>query len=240
MSLAKWREIQYACIIIKKKRGLESMAIVSPSVLAADFANMERDVTAAAKAGAKWLHLDVMDGLFVPNISFGPAMVKAIDRVSDLVLDVHLMIDRPIRYVQQFCDAGADYLTIHVESDTPENTCAALEKIRALGVKCGIVLKPKTPAEAAKPYLDMVDMILVMTVEPGFGGQKFMGDMMPKVKQLRQMLDEVNPQCHLEVDGGVDLQTYQTCIDNGADVLVAGSAFFGAQDMAQFTRQLEG
>lgn len=215
------------------------MAIVSPSVLAADFANIERDVIGAKESGAKWLHLDVMDGIFVPNISFGPQMVKAIRGVSDLVLDVHLMIDRPIRYVQQFCDAGADYLTIHVESDWPENTLAALAKIRELGVKNGIVIKPKTPAEALIPYLDKVDMVLVMTVEPGFGGQKFMADMMPKLRKLRELLDEINPTCRLEVDGGVDLNTCVTCKENGADVLVAGSAFFGSPDWAAFTKQIE-
>ena len=215
------------------------MAILAPSVLAADFANMERDVTKAAEDGVKWLHLDVMDGIFVPNISFGPDMVKAIRRVSPLVLDVHLMIDRPIRYVERFCEAGADYVTIHVESDTQENTLAALDKIRAMGVKSGIVVKPNTPAEAVAPYIEKVDMILVMTVEPGFGGQKFMAHMMPKVRQLREMLDRANPGCHLEVDGGVDLVTAEECKKNGADVLVAGSAFFKAQDKASFTRQIE-
>ena len=215
------------------------MAILSPSILSCDYMNMERDLTLTAKAGVKWLHVDIMDGIFVPNISFGPGIVKAMRKVTDLVLDVHLMIDRPIRYVEQFCSAGADYLTIHVESDTPENTLAALEKIRALGVKPGIVVKPNTPAEAIAEYLPLVDMVLVMTVEPGFGGQKFMAHMMPKLKQLRQMLDQVNPTCHLEVDGGVDLNTCITCKENGADVLVAGSAFYGCDDKASFTAQLE-
>ena len=215
------------------------MAIVSPSILSSDYMNFERDMKATKEAGVKWLHVDIMDGIFVPNISFGPGIVKGLRRVSDLVLDVHLMIDRPIRYVQHFCDAGADYLTIHVESDTAENTKAALEKIRELGVKPGIVVKPKTPAEEIAQFLPLVDMVLVMTVEPGFGGQKFMADMMPKVAQLRKMLDEVNPSCHLEVDGGVDAVTCGVCKENGADVLVAGSAFFGAADRAEMVKIIE-
>ena len=215
------------------------MAIISPSILASDYMNFERDLASAKQAGAKWLHIDIMDGIFVPNITFGPGVVKGMRRVSDLVLDVHLMIDRPIRYVQHFCDAGADYLTIHVEADTRENTKAALEKIRSLGVKPGIVVKPKTPAEDIAEFLPLVDMVLVMTVEPGFGGQKFMADMMPKLAKLRQMINEVNPGCHLEVDGGVDLVTGVTCKENGADVLVAGSAFFKAQDKPAFVKQIE-
>ncbi len=215
------------------------MAILSPSILSADYMNMERDMAMAKQAGAKWLHVDIMDGIFVPNISFGYSMVKALRGITDLVLDVHLMIDRPIRYVQQFCDAGADLLTIHVEADTPENTMAALDKIAELGVKPGIVIKPNTPAEAIAPYLSKVALVLVMTVEPGFGGQKFMAHMMPKLRQLRQMLDEVNPTCHLEVDGGVDLSTCITCKENGADVLVAGSAFFGSKDKAAFCKEIE-
>ena len=215
------------------------MAIVAPSILSADYMNMERDLTMTKEMGVKWLHVDIMDGIFVPNITFGYGFVKAMRKVTDLVLDVHLMIDRPIRYVQQFCDAGADYLTIHVESDTPENTLAALQKIRELGVKPGIVVKPNTPAEAIEAYLPLVDLVLVMTVEPGFGGQKFMAHMMPKLKQLRQMLDQVNPTCHLEVDGGVDLMTAEVCKENGANVLVAGSAFYGSADKAAFTRSVE-
>ena len=215
------------------------MATLSPSILAADPMNMQKDLENAAQAGAKWLHIDVMDGTFVPNLSFGYSTVKAVNGISDLVLDVHLMIEKPIRYVEHFCKAGADILTIHVEADTPENTKAALEQIRAMGVKPGIVLKPKTPAEALAPYLPLVDLVLVMTVEPGFGGQKFMADMMPKLKQLRAMLDEVNPSCHLEVDGGVDLVTGEVCKENGADVLVAGSAYFKTADRAAFVKAIE-
>jgi ribulose-phosphate 3-epimerase len=215
------------------------MAILSPSILAADLLNLGRDVKMIEDSGCKWVHVDVMDGIFVPNLSYGYTTVKALRPATDMVLDVHLMIDRPIRYVDEFCKAGADVLTIHVESDTPENTMAALEKIAANGVKPGIVLKPKTPAEAAAPFLSKCDLVLVMTVEPGFGGQKFMADMMPKVKQLRTMLDQVNPGCHLEVDGGVDLSNRDLCVESGADVLVAGSSFFKAADKAAFATAME-
>ena len=215
------------------------MAILSPSILAADLLNLGRDVKMIEESGCKWVHVDVMDGIFVPNLSYGYTTVKALRPATDMVLDVHLMIDRPIRYVDEFCKAGADVLTIHVESDTPENTMAALEKIAANGVKPGIVLKPKTPAEAAAPFLSKCDLVLVMTVEPGFGGQKFMADMMPKVKQLRTMLDQVNPGCQLEVDGGVDLSNRDLCVESGADVLVAGSSFFKAADKAAFVTAME-
>ena len=215
------------------------MNIIAPSILSADYMNFERDLTMTKEMGAKWLHVDIMDGIFVPNITFGPGVVKGMRKVSDLVLDVHLMIDRPLRYVKHFCEAGADYLTIHVEADTPENTMEAIRQIRGFGVKPGIVVKPNTSAEAIAEYLPLVDMVLVMTVEPGFGGQKFMAHMMPKVKQLRSMLDEVNPTCHLEVDGGVDLVTVQTCKENGANVFVAGSAFYGAQDKKAFVEGIE-
>ena len=215
------------------------MAILSPSILSADYMHFHADMDQTKADGAKWLHVDIMDGHFVPNLSFGYSWVKALRKITDLVLDVHLMIDTPIKYAEEFCKAGADYLTIHVEADTPENIKKTLELIRSLGVKPGIVVKPKTPAEAIAEYLPMVDLVLVMTVEPGFGGQKFMADMMPKLKQLRTMLDEVNPDCHLEVDGGVDLTTGEVCKENGADVLVAGSAFFGAADRAAFVQSIE-
>lgn len=215
------------------------MAILSPSILSCDYMNMQRDFGACKDAGCKWLHVDIMDGHFVPNLSFGYSLVQSMRPVTDLVLDVHLMIDMPIKYVENFCKAGADYLTIHVEADTPENIKKTLELIRSLGVKPGIVVKPKTPAEAIAEYLPMVDLVLVMTVEPGFGGQKFMADMMPKLKKLRTMLDAVNPGCHLEVDGGVDLVTGQACKENGADVLVAGSAYFKAADKPLFVKKIE-
>ncbi len=215
------------------------MAILSPSILSCDYMNMKRDFDGCKENGVKWLHVDIMDGHFVPNLSFGYSMVAAMRSVTDLVLDVHLMIDTPIKYAENFCKAGADYLTIHVEDDTPENIRKTLELIRSLGVKPGIVVKPNTPAEAIAEYLPMVELVLVMTVEPGFGGQKFMEHMMPKLAKLRAMLDEVNPGCHLEVDGGVDLVTGELCKANGADVLVAGSAFFGSKDRPAFVKSIE-
>lgn len=210
------------------------MIKVAPSILSADFVNLERDIRALGPAGADYVHVDVMDGLFVPNLTIGLPVVKAIARISPLPLDVHLMIDRPLRYAERFCEAGADVLTLHVEADTPEHTREALETIRACGKKAGLSLKPGTPAEAALPYLELCDLILVMTVEPGFGGQKFMADMMPKLKTLRRWLDGKNPGCELEVDGGVNAETARICRENGANVLVAGSAWFKAPDPAAF------
>ena len=211
------------------------MAILSPSILAADFANLERDIHNIEENNADWVHVDVMDGVFVPNISIGIPVVKALRKVTNLPLDVHLMITQPIRYVEEFVKAGADWLTIHIEADTEENNHAALAKIRELGAKSAISLKPGTPAEAAIPYLSEIDMILVMTVEPGFGGQKFMEDMMPKLKALHEMA----PQLVLAVDGGVDANTHTVCKENGANMLVAGSAYFKAEDRSAFVRMIQ-
>ena len=215
------------------------MAKIAPSILSADFANLERDIRNIAENGGDWVHVDVMDGIFVPNITIGIPVVKALRPVTDLPLDVHLMIDRPIRYVEDFVKAGADYVTIHIEADQPQNTLDALDKIHALGCKAGIVLKPKTPVEAAIPYLEKCDLILIMTVEPGFGGQKFMADMMPKLVQLREWLNDINPDCLLEVDGGVDVNTHTICKESGADVLVAGSAYFKAEDRVAFVKLIQ-
>lgn len=215
------------------------MAKIAPSILSADFANLERDIHDIEKNGGDWVHVDVMDGLFVPNITIGIPVVKALRAVTDLPLDVHLMIEKPVRYVEQFVKAGADLVTVHVEADQPQNTLEALNIIHSLGCRAGIVLKPKTPTEAAIPYLAKCDMILVMTVEPGFGGQKFMEDQMEKIRTLRTLLEPVNPRCLIEVDGGVDAGTCALCKEAGADVLVAGSAYFKAEDRAAFVKTVQ-
>jgi len=173
-------------------------------------------------------------------MSLGPVVVESIRKATDMFLDVHLMIVEPIRYVRQFCDAGADLVTVHVESDTEENIHAAIDAIHEKGKKAGVVVKPKTPAEAVLPFIDKVELILVMTVEPGFGGQSFMADMMPKVAAIRKYIDEMNPACELEVDGGVDPVTARVCVEAGANVLVAGSAVYKAQDIPGRIAELRG
>lgn len=210
------------------------MVKVAPSILSADFVNLERDIRKLSETGTDYVHVDVMDGNFVPNITIGIPVVAAIRRITDLPLDVHLMIDRPVRYVDDFCKAGANIVTVHVEADTEENTLEALRRIKANGVRAGVVVKPKTPAEAVLPFLSLCDLILVMTVEPGFGGQSFMADMMPKLKQISRYIAEQKPDCELEVDGGVNEKTAMICRENGANVLVAGSAYFKSADPAAF------
>lgn len=220
-------------------KGDDTMQIkIAPSILSADFANLQRDIQRISTAD--YVHVDVMDGIFVPNLSIGIPVVQSIRPVTALPLDVHLMIVQPLRYVERFCDAGADLVTCHVEADTPENIHLALEKIHAKGKKAGVVLKPNTRAEAVLPFLHASDIILVMTVEPGFGGQKFMPDMMDKVRAIRRYIDAQNPACELEVDGGIDPDTAKIAVEAGANVLVAGSAVYKADDIPARIRQLRG
>lgn len=212
------------------------MIKISPSILSADFAKLGADVEEIKRGGADYVHVDVMDGNFVPNISIGIPVVKSLRKATDMFLDVHLMIDKPHRYVEEFCKAGADLVVFHVEADQPQDLQVAIDTVKAQGKKVGLSVKPRTPASVLIPYVEQLDLILVMTVEPGFGGQKFMYDMLPKIEEIRSMIDTYNPSCELEVDGGVDVETAPFVKKAGANVLVAGSAVFNKSDRAEAIR----
>lgn len=203
---------------------------LSPSLLSADFARVGEQLSLLEGAGVPYLHLDVMDGIFVPNITFGMPVIQSIRKAGKMVFDVHLMITEPGRYVEEFAKAGADIVNFHVEAT--EDPAAVLAKIKGMGAKAGITIKPGTPAEAVKPYLPEVDMVLVMTVEPGFAGQKFMPEQVEKIRRLAEWKEELGLAYDIEVDGGITLENVRTVLDAGANVIVAGSAVLGKEDIA--------
>ena len=207
------------------------MAIVSPSILSADFGKLGADCRMVLDAGAQMLHYDVMDGHFVPNISFGVPVLKSLHKnLPDAFYDVHLMISHPLQYAEPFIKAGATLYNFHLECE--DDIQATIDAVRALGCKVGLTIKPGTPAEALAPWLDQLDLVLVMTVEPGFGGQKFMADQLPKIAAVRRYIEQYRPGCDLEVDGGINTETGPLCIAAGVDWLVAGSSLFHAMDPA--------
>ncbi len=211
---------------------------ISPSILSADFANLGADCKTVQQGGAEMLHIDVMDGHFVPNISIGVPVVASLNKLGlDIIFDVHLMISEPHRYIEPFAKAGADLITFHLESDSDPDETIAL--IQSKGIVPAISVKPKTPAEAVFPYLDKVGMVLVMTVEPGFGGQSFMADMMPKVAAIRAECDRRGIEMDIQVDGGIDLNTAPVAAKAGANVLVAGSSVFGSSDPAAMVGKIK-
>ena len=213
------------------------MIKIAPSILAADFTKLGEDIKSVENAD--YLHFDVMDGMFVPNISFGIPVLLSVRKITKMVLDVHLMIDTPARYVKNFIDAGADILTLHFEADKPEHIKVTIDEIKKLGVKAGLSIKPGTDAKVIMPYMDLLDLVLVMTVEPGFGGQKFIYETLPKISELRNIINDRRLDCDLEVDGGINKETAKLCVDAGANVLVIGNDLFKSGDRVTHIEQLK-
>ena len=214
--------------------------IVAPSILAADFSKLADEVRATEKAGADWIHCDIMDGHFVDNISFGPAIVDLVRKHTKLPLDVHLMIEHPDHYVPRFVEAGANSITVHVEPEAKHDVGKTLRQIRGNGCRAGLSLNPATPFESVDPFLDKIDILLVMTVHPGFGGQSFRTEQMEKVKRAAKWNKSREDRIDIEVDGGINAQTAPLSIENGANVLVAGTSIFHTKDYAEAIRELRG
>jgi len=207
------------------------MVKIAPSILLADFSKLGEEIKSVESAD--YLHIDVMDGVFVPNISIGLPVLESVRRITGMTLDIHLMITKPSRYIAQFANAGGDIIVFHVEAEAPENIMSAIEYIHKLDKKAGLSIKPDTPVGALLPYIEALDMVLVMTVEPGFGGQRFIAEMLPKISELRHIIDSRGIYCDIEVDGGLNLETAKLCIEAGANVLVAGNDIFCAPDRAE-------
>lgn len=213
------------------------MLKIAPSLLSADFANLTVDIKKIEDADADYLHLDVMDGIYVPNISFGPPVISKIRKVTDLPFDVHLMIDRPERYIEEFVKAGADIITVHQESTV--HLHRTIQMIKSFGIKAGVTLNPSTPLSTIEYILDDIDLILIMTVNPGFGGQSFIPAMKNKISEARKIIDDNNLDIILEVDGGVKLDNAKEIMELGADLLVVGSGIFGADDIVERIKEFK-
>ena len=216
------------------------MNILSPSILSADFKNLQKDILEAQEAGAAYLHIDVMDGKFVPSISFGMPVIKSIRSASDITFDVHLMVEEPIRYIKEFAESGADIITVHVEACS--DVQATIDKIHSFGKKAGLSIKPKTEVEELIPYLDQVEMVLMMSVEPGFGGQKYIEESTERIKKVKRMITERKLSTDLEVDGGINVDNVDIVLDAGINVVVAGSAIFNGnitENTKKFMEKLE-
>jgi len=206
------------------------MLKIAPSILSADFAKLGEEILAVERAGADYIHVDVMDGHFVPNITIGPLIVEAIRPVTKLPLDVHLMIDNPDQYIEAFAKAGADYITVHVEAC--RHLHRTIHHIKSFGIKAGVVLNPATPVNTIQHILNDIDMVLLMSVNPGFGGQKFIPEVLPKIRKVKEMADSIGKEIEIEIDGGVNSETAKLCVEAGANVLVAGSAIYDQEDYA--------